>query len=209
MILQYKKMFSDKRVYIRIMVSLITFLLLFFSVVIVSYFFLPDGILKGKNPLSDFSTSSRLIESTLQIFFYNSISVIVLCFASLFAFSNRNESFLSYGYLGLGTQFLINGIILGTWSFSVTNQAVPVLTMRILRTFDIFHRSGLWEMVGQLLVVCALARISFIRSNGKIIETSPLKEIRLTKVEGITIVVGLLLMFLGAFIESYAIINNK
>ncbi|MBO0410160.1 hypothetical protein JZO81_03790 [Enterococcus hulanensis] len=209
MILRYKKMFSDKRIYIRILVSLITFLLLFFSVASVSYFLLPEGILKETNPLSNFSTSTDLIESTIQIFLYNSISVIVMSFASLFAFSNRNDSFLSYGYLGLSTQFLINGIILGTWSFSVTNQAAPSLTMRLLRTFDLFHRSGLWEMIGQLLIVAALARISFIRSNRKEIENTPFKEIRLSKAECLTIVSGLVLMFLGAFIESYAIIYDR
>ncbi|WP_217809360.1 hypothetical protein [Enterococcus sp. 3H8_DIV0648] len=188
---------------------MITFLLLFFSVASVSYFLLPEGILKETNPLSNFSTSTDLIESTIQIFLYNSISVIVMSFASLFAFSNRNDSFLSYGYLGLSTQFLINGIILGTWSFSVTNQAAPSLTMRLLRTFDLFHRSGLWEMIGQLLIVAALARISFIRSNRKEIENTPFKEIRLSKAECLTIVSGLVLMFLGAFIESYAIIYDR
>ena len=74
--------------------------------------------------------------------------------------------------------------------------------------FNIIHHSALWEMMGQLVITCALARISFVRTNGKIVESSPFRNIRLSKTEVIAIIIGLLLMITGALIESYAIINN-
>lgn len=208
MITRIKQCFSSRKIWIRFLVSVCFFFALFFIVVVASYIILPEGVLKSKNPLANFDTSRNIAISTLQIFSYNLLSVLAIIFASLFSFSNRNDSFLSYGYLALGVQFTINAVVLGTWSFSATNLAAPDLHVRLLRTFDIFHRSGLWEMMGQLMIACALARISFIRTNGKSVEHRPFRDIRVSNIEIATILLGLLLMLIGAMIESHAIINQ-
>ena len=208
MVLKIKKCFSDKRMLFRLLASICLFFALFFLFAVISYMVLPEGILKAENPMSNFSTSNNLFLSAVQIFSYNLISIVVIAFGSLFAFSNRNDSFLSYGYVALGTQFSINAIVVGTWSFSATNFAAPGLSTRLINMFDILHRSGLWEMMGQLIITCALARIAFVKTNGKITESSPFKDIQLSRTEIFAIVIGLLLMIIGAFIESYTIINN-
>lgn len=207
--MKLKKYFSDRQLSTRLLIATVFFFSLFLVVTLVSYFLLPEGILKDKNPISDFRTSPDIITSTLQIFFYNLLSVAVIIIGSLFAFGNRNNSYISYGYMALGVQFTINAVTLGTWSFSAAKISAPVLSTRLLQTFDIFHRSGLWEMAGQLIVTCALARISFVRTYKKQVETKPIRSIRLTKSELIAIAVGLLLMFIGALIEGIAIVTES
>jgi hypothetical protein len=97
-------------------------------------------------------------------------------------------------------------VVLGTWSFSMAGPAVP-LWDRVLRTFDLAHRAGLWEMTGQMLIACAAARIALIRTSGKTTVTRSLRAVRLTRAEGLTLVSGLALMLAGAFVESRAILS--
>jgi hypothetical protein len=35
-----------------------------------------------------------------------------------------------------------------------------------METFDALHRAGLWEMGGQLLILCATAKMSIIMTDG-------------------------------------------
>jgi len=82
--------------------------------------------------------------------------------------------------------------------------AVPLIS-RILRTFDLAHRAGLWEMMGQLLITCAVAHIAIILTNGKNTVTRKIRDIRLTGAEKIVLITGFALMLIGAIIESVAI----
>lgn len=150
----------------RILFCSLTFLVLFFGMTIISYYFLPEGFLKNKNPLHDWETSRNSFILTLQIF--------------------------------------INGIVLVTWSFSMGSDAVPLFS-RIIRTFDLLHRAGLWEMYGQLLITCSIANISIILTSGKTTITKKFRDVRLSRVEKLTFSVGLLLMLTGAVIESISI----
>ncbi len=204
--MKIKLLFSDRRISVRLAVAFIIFFALFFVATIVSYVLLPDGALIAKNSLSNIHLSNDIVTSAVQILSWNFLGVLVMALASLFAFANRNGSYLSYGYVGLGVQFLINAITLGTWSFTATAMAAPALGARLFRAVDIFHRAGPWEMTGQLLIVCALARIPIIRTCGKAVEHRPLKSVRLTKAEIAGIAVGLLFMVNGALIESHSII---
>ncbi len=204
--MKIKLLFSDRRISVRMVVAFIIFFALFFVATIVSYVLLPDGALIAKNSLSNINLSNDIVTSAVQIFSWNFLGLLVMALASLFAFANRNGSYLSYGYVGLGVQFLLNAITLGTWSFTATAMAAPALGARLLRAVDILHRAGPWEMAGQLLIVCALSRISIIRTCGKDIERRPFKSIRLTKAEISGIVMGLLFMAGAALIEGHSII---
>jgi hypothetical protein len=174
-------------------------------VVVISYFFLPEGFLKSKNPLHNWETSSNTFILTLQIFSYNMLSVLVIILGSLFGQKKDSEAnYFSIGYLAIFTQICINGIVLGTWSFSMAGEAVPLIN-RITRTFDLAHRAGLWEMMGQLLITCSLAHIATILTSGKNTVTRKLKDIHLTIAERIVFMAGFSLMLIGAIIESNAI----
>ncbi len=146
--MKIKMLFSDERLSVRLAIAFIVFFALFFIATIASYALLPDGALTAKNSLSDFDLSNDIGTSAVQIFSWNLLSVLVMGLASLFAFANRNGTYLSYGYLGLGVQFIINAITLGTWSFTATAMAAPGLSARLFRAVDIFHRAGPWEMQG-------------------------------------------------------------
>lgn len=189
----------------RILFCSLAFLILFFGMTILSYYLLPEGFLKNKNPLHNWETSKSILTSTLQIFFFNQLSVVVIILGSLFGKKKEQDiNYLSYGYLAFFSLICINGVVLGTFSFSMVNESVPLLA-RITRTFDVFHRAGLWEMSGQLLITCSVAHISTILTSGKTTITKSFKEIHMTRNEKLIFSVGLLLMLIGAAIESISI----
>lgn len=189
----------------RVIFAVLLFLTLFFGVMIISYFFLPEGFLKNKNPLQNWETSKSIFICTLQIFFYNMLSVMGIVVASLFGRKKESEvNYLSVGYVVFFVQIFINGVVVGTWSFSMGGAAVPLFG-RIIRTFDLAHRAGLWEMTGQLFITCAVARIATITTSGKNTMTRKIKDIHLSKPEIALLAIGLVLMLIGAFVESNAI----
>jgi lysylphosphatidylglycerol synthetase-like protein (DUF2156 family) len=189
----------------RISFTIILFLIMFLGVMIASYYLLPEGLLKNKNPMQSWETSGNNFILTLQIFLYNMLSVLVIIFGSLFGQKKDGETnYLSFGYLAFFALICINGVVLGTWSFSVASEPVPLLD-RIIRTFDLIHRAGLWEMMGQLLITCSTAHIAIIQTSGKSTATRKTKEIHLAKPEKIALMIGFVLMLIGAVVESIAI----
>lgn len=196
---------SSDRVGVRIIAALILFFILFFGVMTISYYFLPEGLLKNKNPLQNWEASVNTFVLTLQIFFYNQLSVLLILLGSLFAKKKDGEkNYLSVGYTAFFLFISINAIVLGTWSFSVTSEAVPLLG-RFTRTFDLAHRAGLWEMLGQLLITCSAAQIATVQTSGKTTVTRKLKDIHLSAGEKVAFLGGLALMLVGAVVESVAI----
>lgn len=201
-----EKMSSDKLL-TRILWLTIALFVIFYGVTIISYFLLPEGFLLKKNNISDFKTSESLMTCALQIFSYNMISVIVIIFGSLFARKKEGEKgYKSYGCLGFFVFVILNAITLGTWSFTVNTNSVPLIE-RIIRTFDIMHNAGLLEMYGQLLITSALATKYLVMTEGKNTTTRRLKDLKFETSEIITFICGLLLMYVGALIESHAIVG--
>lgn len=201
-----EKMTSDN-VVIRIITTYIWFLIVFLTVTILSYYILPQGLLLNKHPLQNWDTSPSLLISTLQIFAFNLMSIIVLIIGNTFLIrKNIKQCFMPLGYTAFFVMITINAIVLGTWSFSVITDAIPLMD-RIIGIFDIFHRAALWEMSGQLLILCATTGISLIIMDGKETIKKKWATISLSKQEIIIIGLGLVLMIMGAFIESYSIIS--
>lgn len=183
------------------------FVIVFFGVTILSYFLLPDGLLLRKNSVADFKTSENIFLCALQIFSYNMISIVVTFFGSLFAKKKEGEkSYKSYGYLAFFVFITLNAITLGTWSFTVNTNPVPLIG-RIVRTFDVIHNAGLLEMYGQLLITSVLVTKYLVMTEGKKTTTRKFKELHYEKIEIIVLSGGLMLMLLGALIESNAIIR--
>lgn len=201
-----KSNLTSDRLALRIATTYVIFLVIFFLVTIASYFLLPEGFLRNKHPLQTWETTPNLLVSTLQIFSYNLISVVMIVVANLFAMKKKSKCFMPLGYTAFFVMITLNAVVLGTWSFSVITSPVPLLD-RLVRTFDIFHRAGLWEMSGQLLILCATAKIALVLTEGKETKTKNWKTIRLSKQEWIATCVGLILMAVGALIESYGIMN--
>ena len=198
------KLSSDK-IGIRLVWTLLIFSIVFVGVTIISYYLLPEGLLKNKNPLTSWETSNSILISSMQIFFYNMLSIIVIISGSMLGFKKENEqNYLSFGYTAFFAMICVNAITLGTWSFSVESPAIPLID-RIVRMCDLFHRAGFWEMTGQLFITCSLAKIAIVQTCGKITKTKKLKDIILIKAEVAVLVAGFLLMVMGAVIESTSI----
>jgi hypothetical protein len=209
MIDRIKRNMTSKSLALRIITTYICFLIIFNVLVIFSYYFLPQGLLLNKHPLQNWDTSPSLVISSLQIFSYNLLSVIVLLIGNIFSSrKNKTKCFMPLGYLAFFATISLNAVVLGTWSFSVITDPVPLMD-RLLGTFDLLHRAGLWEMSGQLFILCSTAKISLIITDGKETIKKSWKTIELSKQEKIVFAFGLLCMLSGAIIESYAILNLK
>ena len=180
--------------------------LLFFGSVVLSFFLLPKGFLKDYTESRDFETSANLLISTVQIFFFNQIAVIAILIGSVFAKKRKEkERYLTLGYYCFFLMIMFNCVVLGTGSFSVNDVGVT-LADRIIGMFQITEHAGLIEMFGELLITCAMADKYLVMTQGKNTTTRSIKEIRWEKQDVICIVLGVLLMLLGAFIESRAIL---
>lgn len=170
---------------------------------------MPEGILRSKHPLQNWDTSPDLLISTLQILLYNLLSIIAIIFGNIFSTrKDKTHCFMPLGYLAFFSIISFDAIVLGTWSFSVVTNAIPLMD-RFIGTFDLLHRAGLWEISGQLFILCATAKISLVITDGKETTKRNWKIIRLSKQEIIIFGIGLIFMLLGAIVESYAIINIK
>jgi len=203
----FRKNLASKNVYLRIATTSFLFVVILFTITTISYFLLPEGILRNKNPAQNWDTSNNVLASTLQIFLFNQLSVLVILFGNTFSSrKNSEQDYIPLGYLAFFTQISINAVTLGTWSFSVVSESVPLLD-RIIGTFDILHRGGLWEMSGQLLILCATAKISMIMTDGKKTSVRSWKEVSLSKQEVFILGVGVIFMLIGAFVESLSIIS--
>ena len=185
--------------------TIILFLLAFLSIMVIAYYFLPEGLLKNRNPLQNWETSDSRFILIIQIFFFNLLSLIAIFIGSLFGQKKESEeNYFSTGYYVFFTMIFINGITLGTWSFSVESDPVP-LPGRFIRTFDLVHRAGLWEMMGQLLITCSLAHIAVVLTNGSDTITRKIKDISLPKSERSIFILGIVLMLMGAVVETFSI----
>ena len=80
----------DDNIYKRIGWMYLSFFLIYIPIIILSYFLLPDGILRGKHPIvSALELSPNLWVSTLQIFGYNLVPTSLIIGASLIAQTSR------------------------------------------------------------------------------------------------------------------------
>jgi len=200
----------DDNIYKRIGWMYVSFLLIFISVTIVSYFLLPDGILRGKHPIvSALELSPDLWVSTLQIFGYNLIPTFLVIGSSLLAQTSRisKEKFVPVGYIVFWGIIVLAALYLGTWSFEVVTPAPP-LCSRLIHGFDILHHAGFYELSAYLLAAVTSFKFTLWYSDGKkVISSKKWKSIKLTTSEKIIFVLTFVLLFWGAFIESYGIIQ--
>ncbi|MDD2180947.1 MAG: hypothetical protein PHW32_01105 [Bacilli bacterium] len=197
---------TSEKIHIRILYFTIIFFITFFGITIMSYFILPNGFLLNQNNLKDFHTSSNLIVSTLQIFLFNMISIIFIVIGSIFSKKKKqNEEFVSLGYLCFIIFISINAITLGTWSFSINVASVPLFE-RIIGMFNITKNAGLVEMYGQLLITCSLANKYLVMTFKNITTTRSIKTVSWNKQEVVCLLLGIILMVIGALIESNSIL---
>ena len=79
-----KEKLSNESLAKRIFCLTCIFVIVFIGFTILSYYLLPEGLLKGKTSGSAWNNSDNTLILAAQIFAWNSLSVIVIMFASLF-----------------------------------------------------------------------------------------------------------------------------
>jgi len=199
---------TSEKIWKRIFWMYVYFFLLLVPVTVLSYFLLPEGILRGKHPFTGFELSPILWISILQIFGYNLIFTLLTVSANLFARQSRvcPEKFVPMGYLAFWGITVTIALYLGTWSQEVVTTAPPLLH-RLIRPFDIGHRAGLWELSGYLLAATTSFKFTLIYTDGKkVIARRNWREVTMTKTEQILFALAFVLLMCGAFIESQGII---
>lgn len=181
--------------------------ILFLGVTILSYFILPEGFLLNKNNITNFDTSLNIIICMFQIFLWNMISVVAIFISCFFAKKRKeDEEYISLSYWIYFISISIAAITLGTWSFTGNTISVPIFE-RIIEMFNILRHAGLVELYGQLLITCSLSNKYLIMTYKNKTSTRKIKDVKWTKKEIICLIVGLLLMLIGAFIESNTILS--
>jgi hypothetical protein len=202
---------TDENIWKRISWMYASFFILLLSVMILSYFLLPDGFMRGKHPFTGFQLSSGLWVSTLQIFAYNLIFTLLTISANLFARKSRvcPENFKPLGYLAFWGVTMTTAIYMGTWSQEIVTSA-PSLPHRFLRFLDIIHQGGLWELSGYLLAATASFRFTHMYTNGKNdVARRNWRDVFLTTPEKVLFTFAFILLLRGAYIESNGIVQVK
>ena len=167
---------------------------------------LPEGLLKNANPLWNWAVSSRPLVGGLQIFGFNLIFACVLVGANLFARGPQGGPMIPCGYSCLLLLFLLYGLMVGTWSFQMGGEAPP-FAARLLRMLHISEASGMVEMSAFCCIASGTADISFVQTLGGRTTVGRLRDIRLSRQDGLVLALGFLLLFAAAMIEAASILR--
>lgn len=206
LIIRGKDLIANPRLSVRLFATGATATILFTTVTILSYFLLPEGLLRNRHPLQNWETSPQLWLSTIQILSFNMLSVAAICLGNLFAARKEPQKHpFPYGLTAFFVMIIIDALVLGTWSFAIVQPSIN-LGQRFIRMFDLAHRAGLWEIAGQMLIACATTGLVRIITVDRHTTVLPLYTIQLSRTEWLTVLLGLVLMACGAYIESAAIL---
>lgn len=184
----------------------VIYFLLLYSVILLSYFILPDGMLKGWNPfVNALNLSPDLLTAAVQIFLYNIVILIIILLCGLLAEEPPicKGYYLPLSYFVLLIQIITYGIIIGTWSFEMASSTKPGLYSILTRPFK---GAGLLEFSAYILMSCVSFSITKWFSNRKtIVKARPWSDIRLNAVEWAIFALSFIMLFLGALKEAYGI----
>jgi len=143
-----KKYFMNEKFIIRFISLLTVGIILFTLVWFLSYYFLPDGFLKGKavsGRIVRAEASNTLLAEWGKIAGYNLGAVCLLVLVNLILWFDL----FPLGYVTVFGNLTLYSIYMGTNSFMIS------MPERMAPSFAIFARSGSYEMIGFLLVAAA------------------------------------------------------
>ena len=173
---------TNRNAWQRILWMYVSFFLLLVAVAILSFYLLPEGILREKHPLIGFELSAILWLSTLQIFGYNLVFTKLIMTANLFARQSRiyPEKYASSGYLAFWGFTITMALYMGTRSQEIITPAPPLLH-RFIRLFYICHHAGFWEISGCLMAASTSYRFTPIFTDGgKVIARKSWRDVIMT-----------------------------
>jgi hypothetical protein len=195
------RLINHDRVEIRLL-SLGTFVGLIFSIAwILSYHFLPQGLLRGPNPVATAPYAGTVAEEFLRLFGWN-VGVSLLAIAAN-TFRSVNTPL---GYLFVVVQAPRYGAIWGTGSLGVGTGARIEPALRVL-----VERSGPMEILGIVAIVVATRAVMIWHQQSTPRRTVPFERVRSPReweVSGREVAVlvgGYLLLAIANYREAVAI----
>jgi hypothetical protein len=193
-------LYSDN-VLVRLFTLWLICALLFIISWIISYYLLPEGILRGKLLAGKLPVETdRIITTFLRIFSFNLfVAAGLIVFANLFRVGQT-----PLGYLIVSSHSIIYGILLGTNSFGIPAPIRFAPSLSIL-----LSRSGIFEISAYIAIAAATTGLVIMRQPSWLsfrseVVASP-RNWHLNRKECIVIILAVILLALGNFREAVQI----
>ena len=196
-----KKLLSSDRIIIRFLGLYLLSLIFLLLSWIIAYYFLPEGLLRGKTVLSNLAGEKAA--SSLMIEFFKIFSLNLIAF-SVIVLGNYilKVKYFAFGYLVPLAWTIIYGMTLGTNSF-----AIPMVE-KMAPTLRVFLRSGPYEMMAAVLLAVATDCISINRSSSFFKKAEPISQHergKMQKENWLAAAISLLILAAAVFREAYMI----
>ena len=152
-----KKLLKSDKIKMRFLGLYLLSLIFLFLSWFIAYYFLPEGLLRGRTALSSFagdSAASSIILEFFKIFILNTIAFSVIIAGNYIL----RVKYFSFGYLVPLAWTILYGLTLGTNSF-----AIPV-SEKLAPGWRVFLRSGPYEMMAAVLLAVATDQIAINKS---------------------------------------------
>jgi hypothetical protein len=193
-----KNWLNNDNVLVRLITLWLICALLFTLSWTVSYYLLPEGILRGKLLAGRLPIETdRMITTFLRIFSFNLfVAGGLIVFANLFQVGDT-----PLGYLVVCSHSIIYGILLGTNSFGIPapDRFAPSLS-------TLLSRSGIFEISAYIAIASATRRLVILRQPSWLSFSSEVvgspRAWHLTRSELVVIMIAVLLLALGNFREA-------
>ncbi|HKJ46681.1 MAG TPA: hypothetical protein VJ991_12700 [Balneolales bacterium] len=199
-----KKLLLHKSLLIRFISLYLTGLLLFLFAWFISYYFLPEGVIRGGTAAAKFAgndVGGNLFGEWMIILAFNLFATVIIIIANI----STNVRGYPLGYLVPIIWFIYYGILLGTNSFSIP------MPQRIAPSLTVFGRSGLYEMASYILI--AVATYALPRHNANRLFFSTYEKIdpetiaSLSKSQWTAIVLAVVILLLSNLWEARMIMT--
>lgn len=195
---------THPKVLVRVLISWLLSLIIFFGVWTVSYLWLAPGSLHfGASNLIPSTAGEAVLPEALNLFTWNLlIAAVPVALTSLFVIGR-----LPAGYLMTWVICACYGAMLGTNSFAFPDPAGPSApNFAVLWT-----RAGLREITAYLFIASALADIYLWRQASwwsvKVKQVRSFKELRLLPGEVVCLVIAVGFLGWAAYVEAWQIIH--
>ncbi len=197
-----KKYICNKNILVRFAWLYIFGLLLFIIAWFLSFYLLPEGVLRDTSfaaKLAGSDVSSSIGKELVRIFAVNLFMGVLIV---AFNFSFRING-IPLGYVIPPAWFLLYGLILGSNSFTLA------LTERVGPSFLVLQRSGLYELAAFTLITVATYNISRFEIK-KLFVTNPEKintSVKLQPQQFIGLIAALLILFFSNLRETLMLLS--
>ncbi len=160
--MMFKRYLLHENLWVRFGSLLGMVLLVLFGAWMLSYLFLPEGILRGRTAAHALAGDDLLGGSIwLEWLRILAINMAVMFLMMIAPNVIQNENGYPFGYTTAILTALIFGVVLGTDSFSISQGG------KLAPTLAIFGRSGVYEISAYALAAAATVSISKYRLVGK------------------------------------------